>query len=109
MINKQTGEARLITGGSQPLSDGKTLTKAMQAEVAKLREVVQELNKAARIAQGEEKAGGGFFGVGGKTPSKTELAAEVKDLYMKGGNAFNQYVYAANDGLPVQLNKLPFL
>jgi hypothetical protein len=84
-------------------------TKAMQAEVAKLREVVQELNKAARIAQGEEKAGGGFFGVGGKTPSKSELAAEVKDLYMKGGNAFNQYVYAANDGLPVQLNKLPFL
>ncbi|KAL7440350.1 hypothetical protein ACHAXH_008067 [Discostella pseudostelligera] len=84
-------------------------TKAMQAEVAKLREVVQEMNKAARIAQGEEKAGGGLFGVGGKTPSKTELTSEVKDLYMKGGNAFNQYVYAANDGLPVQLNKLPFL
>ncbi len=85
-------------------------TKAMQAEVAKLRDVVQELNKAARIAQGEGKAGGGFFGVGGKTPStKTDLATEVKDLYMKGGNAYNQYVYIANDGLPVQLNKLPFL
>jgi hypothetical protein len=84
-------------------------TKAMQEEVAKLRDVVQGLNKSARIAQGEEKAGGGFFGVGGKTPSKTDLATEVKDLYMKGGNAFNQYVYIANDGLPVQLNKLPFL
>ena len=84
-------------------------TKAMQEEVAKLRNVVQGLNKSARIAQGEEKAGGGFFGVGGKTPSKTDLATEVKDLYMKGGNAYNQYVYIANDGLPVQLNKLPFL
>jgi hypothetical protein len=84
-------------------------TRAMQEEVAKLREVVQGLNKVARIAQGEEKAGGGFFGVGSKKPSNAELAAEVKDLYMKGGNAFNQYVFAANDGLPVQLNKLPFL
>jgi hypothetical protein len=30
-------------------------------------------------------------------------------LYLKGGNAFNQYIFIANDGLPVQLAKLPFL
>jgi hypothetical protein len=85
-------------------------TKAMKAEVEKLREVVEGLNKAARIAQGEEKGGGGgLFGIGAKATSKEELAKTVKDLYLKGGNAFNQYVFIANDGLPVQLAKLPFL
>ena len=83
-------------------------TKAMKAEVEKLREVVQQLNQAARIAQGEEKSGGGFFG-GGKGPSKGELAKNVQELYLKGGNAYNQYVFVANEGLPVQLAKLPYL
>ncbi|KAL9183773.1 hypothetical protein ACHAXT_004629 [Thalassiosira profunda] len=84
-------------------------TKSMKAEVEKLREVVEALNKAARIATGEEKSSGGLFGMGGKAPSQGELAKEVKDLYLKGGNAYNQYVFIANDGLPVQLAKLPFL
>lgn len=85
-------------------------TKAMKAEVEKLREVVEGLNKAARISLGEEKGGGGgLFGIGGKAPSQGELAKEVKDLYLKGGNAYNQYVFVANDGLPLQLAKLPFL
>jgi hypothetical protein len=85
-------------------------TKAMKAEVEKLREVVQELNKAARIALGEEKSGGGgLFGIGGKTPSQSELAKEVQELYLKGGNAYNQYIFVANDGLPVQFGKLPYL
>mmetsp|Transcript_18383 Transcript_18383/g.39749 ORF Transcript_18383/g.39749 Transcript_18383/m.39749 type:complete len:256 (-) Transcript_18383:559-1326(-) len=84
-------------------------TKAMKAEVEKLREVVQGLNKGARIAQGEEKSGGGLFGIGGKAPSQGELTKELKDLYLTGGNAYNQYVFVANDGLPVQLKKLPFL
>lgn len=84
-------------------------TKAMKAEVEKLREVVQEMNKAARIAQGEDKSGGGLFGIGGKAPSQGDLAKELKDLYVKGGNAYNQYAYVANEGLPVQLNKIPFL
>ncbi|KAL7527190.1 hypothetical protein ACHAXR_001845 [Thalassiosira sp. AJA248-18] len=84
-------------------------TKAMKAEVEKLREVVQGMNKAARIANGEEKSGGGMFGMGGKAPSQGELAKEVKDLYLKGGNAYNQYVFVANDGLPVQLAKIPYL
>ena len=84
-------------------------TKSMKAEVEKLREVVEALNKAARVATGEEKSSGGLFGMGGKAPSQGELAKEVKDLYLKGGNAYNQYVFIANDGLPVQLAKLPFL
>ena len=84
-------------------------TKAMQAEVSKLREVVSGISKAARIATGEEKSGGGLFGIGGKAPSQQELLKQVQELYLKGGNAYNQYAYLANDGLPVQLEKLPFL
>ena len=82
-------------------------TKAMQAEVGTLREVVNGISKAARIATGEEKSGG-LFGMG-KGPSQSELLKQVQELYLKGGNAYNQYVYLANDGLPVQLEKLPFL
>ncbi|KAL7461997.1 hypothetical protein ACHAXS_003423 [Conticribra weissflogii] len=84
-------------------------TKSMKAEVETLREVVQGMNKAARLALGEEKSGGGLFGIGGKAPSQSELSKQVQELYVKGGNAYNQYVYAANDGLPVQLQKLPYL
>ena len=82
-------------------------TKAMRAEVDKLREVVQGLQKAARVATGEEKSGGGLFG--GKAPSQGELRKEIQDLYLKGGNAYNQYIYAANDGLPIKLDQLPYL
>mmetsp|Transcript_397 Transcript_397/g.783 ORF Transcript_397/g.783 Transcript_397/m.783 type:complete len:254 (-) Transcript_397:95-856(-) len=84
-------------------------TKSMKAEVEKLREVVQGMNKTARLALGEEKSGGGLFGIGGKAPSQSELAKQVQELYIKGGNAYNQYVFVANDGLPVQLQKLPYL
>lgn len=84
-------------------------TKTMKAEVENLRQVVDGMNKAAKIALGEESAGGGLFGIGGKKPSSSELAKEVQALYVKGGNAYNAYIFAANDGLPVQLNKLPFL
>ena len=83
-------------------------TKGMQAEVVKLREVVSGISKAARVATGEEKSGG-LFGIGGKAPSDAELLKQVQELYIKGGNAYNQYVYLANDGLPIQLEKLPFL
>ena len=85
-------------------------TKTMRAEVETLREVVQGLNKAARLGSGEEKSGGGgLFGGGSKGPSQSELKKQVQELYLKGGNAYNQYVFACNDGLPIQLNKLPFL
>ena len=82
-------------------------TKAMQAEVVKLREIVATLNKNARIALGEEKSGGGLFG--GKAPSQAELKKQVQELYLQGGNAYNQYVYVTNEGLPIQLTKLPYL
>jgi hypothetical protein len=33
----------------------------------------------------------------------------VREFYVKGGNAWNQYVFLANDDLPVQLKRLPYL
>ena len=82
----------------------------MKDEVEALRKVVQGMHSSARIALGEEKAvEGGLFGFGGKSPSQAELAQKVRGLYVEGGNAFNQYVYAANDGLPVTLERLPYL
>lgn len=84
-------------------------TKSMKAEVETLREVVEGMNKAARLATGEEKGGGGLFGSRGKAPSQAELSKEVKNLYMKGGAAYNQYTFLANEGLPVQLEKMPLL
>lgn len=84
-------------------------TKSMKAEVQTLREVVEGMNKAARLATGEEKEGGGLFGSRGKAPSQAELSKEVKNLFMKGGAAYNQYTFLANEGLPVQLEKMPLL
>jgi len=84
-----------------------TKTKQMKAQVDVLREVVNGMTSLAKIALGEEK--GGAFGFGKKAKSNTELAAEVRDLYVKGGNAWNQYVFLSNEGLPVQLQKLPYL
>jgi len=86
-----------------------TKTKAMQSEVEKMRDVVKGINSAAKIALGEEKPGGGLFGFGANVPSQAELAQQVRDLYVKGGTAFNQYAYYANEGLPIQLNKIPYL
>ncbi len=82
----------------------------MKEQTAILTEVVDGLNTAAKVALGEEKAGGGFLGFGGKkAPTQNELAKEVRELYIKGGNTWNQYVYLANDDLPVQLKRLPYL
>jgi hypothetical protein len=83
----------------------------MQAEVEKMRQVIRRIHLTAQIALGEEKTpgSGGFFGFGAKVPSQSELAKEVRELYLLGGNAFNQYAYYANEGLPIQLNKIPYL
>jgi len=86
-----------------------TKTKQMKAQVEELREVVNGMSSLAKIALGEEKPSGTFMGIGTKAKSKTELAKEVKDLYVKGGNAWNQYAFLSNEGLPVQLKKLPYL
>jgi len=84
-------------------------TKAMKEQVSILREVVQKLSDTSKVALGEEKASGGLFGMGGKKPSQGELVKECAELYVKGGNAWNQYIFLANNDLPIQLKRLPYL
>lgn len=84
-------------------------TKAMRKSVEKMREVVAGINAAAREASGEESGGGGLFGLGSKKASPKELAVTIRKLYLEGGQAYNQYIFDANDDLPVQLKKLPYL
>jgi hypothetical protein len=86
-----------------------TKTKTMKKEVDELRVIVQNMDSLAKQALGEETTGGGFFGFGKKQLSKSEISQKMKELYIAGGTAWNRYVFAANDGLPVTLNKLPFL
>ena len=84
-------------------------TKKMKEQTVILTEVVEGMNTAAKLALGEEKPSGGLFGFGAKTPSQGELSKQVRELYVKGGNAWNQYIFISNDGLPVQLKRLPYL
>jgi hypothetical protein len=84
-------------------------TKAMKKEVDTLRSIVQEMQGISKQALGDS-GGGGIFGMGGsKKQSKAELSQRMKELYIRGGNAYNQYVAIANEGLPTNLKKLPFL
>eukprot|EP00591_Stephanopyxis_turris_P005748 CAMPEP_0195512154 /NCGR_PEP_ID=MMETSP0794_2-20130614/4212_1 /TAXON_ID=515487 /ORGANISM="Stephanopyxis turris, Strain CCMP 815" /LENGTH=227 /DNA_ID=CAMNT_0040639877 /DNA_START=196 /DNA_END=879 /DNA_ORIENTATION=+ len=84
-------------------------TKKMKVETEGLRTVVQGMNLAARQALGEEKAAGGLFGIGAKKPTEAELQQTVRKLYVEGGNYWNQYIFYANEGLPITLTKLPYL
>ena len=84
-------------------------TKRMQAQVDILKEVVLKMNEAARLGLGEEIGGGGLFGLGAKKSSKAELAQQIKALYVEGGNAWNQYIFAANDQLPLSLKKFDYI
>lgn len=83
-------------------------TKVTKAEVENMREVVSNLNATARSALGEEQAGG-MFGFGAKRASPADLAKTARKLYIDGGNAYNAYIYAANDELMLSLPKLPYL
>ena len=83
-------------------------TRAMKEQVEILRDVIHEMETAAKQALGED-TGGGLFGFGGKKVSKEQLAKTVRELYIKGGNAWNKYVFAANEELPLQFKKLPYL
>jgi hypothetical protein len=85
-----------------------TKTKVMKKEVEELRAIVSEMNLIARQALGEE-TGSGFFGIGAKKSGKDELSRRTKELFIQGGTAWNRYIFAANEGLPVQLSKLPYL
>lgn len=84
-------------------------TKKMKEEVGNLRSVIEKMQSISKQALGEESGGGGLFGFGAKKASKEELSKQLKALYVEGGNAYNRYIFAANEGLPVQLAKLPYL
>lgn len=83
-------------------------TKKMKSQTEILQEVIDGLALAAAQGLGEATSGG-FFGLGGKAPSKAELSKRTRELYVKGGNAYNQYIFYANEELPLQLKKLPYL
>ena len=77
-------------------------TKSMKAEAEALRDVVSRMNKAARLALGEEKrGGGGLFDVGGKAPSQSELAKQVR------GNATTRTFFLRM--MDCRFNKLSYL
>jgi hypothetical protein len=85
-------------------------TKSMKEKVEKLRAIVTDMNLISRQALGEEQNGGLLFGIGAKvTPSPAELQKKIRQLYVEGGNIWNEYIFAANDGLPVQLAKLSYI
>ena len=65
-------------------------TKSMKIEVSKLREVVKELEGM------------------GKNEKKFDVK-RAKDIYKKGGDAFNKYCFLANEGLNVKMKRLPYL
>jgi hypothetical protein len=82
-------------------------TKKMQAAVAKMRSVVEEMEEVCKQALGESS--GGLFGLGAKKVDKTELAKQLRTLYVDGGNAYNEYILTANQDLALQFDKLPFI
>jgi hypothetical protein len=83
-------------------------TKKMQLAVAKVRAVVEEMESICKQGLGQEQSGG-LFGLGAKKADKTELSKRLRALYVDGGNAYNEYVLAANQDLALQFDKLPFI
>jgi hypothetical protein len=83
-------------------------TKKMKASIEKVRAAVQGMNSVAKQALGEE-GGGGFFGLGQKKPNETELKKNLRDYYVMGGNAWNEYIVAANDDLALKFDRFPIL
>lgn len=98
-----------LYGGSFSDNSITAKTKSLKTQVENLRKVVEEMNLIAREALGEVKEGGFLGIVGSKSPSPGELSKTIRQLYAEGGNYWNQYIFAANDGLPPQLAKLPYL
>lgn len=84
-------------------------TRKMKDQVEILRSVVEEMNLVAREGLGEDVGGGGLFGIGAKKMTQAELAKRVRELYVEGGSAWNQYIFAANDELPLSLPKMAYL
>lgn len=84
-------------------------TKKMQLAVKKLRDVITEMEDICKQGLGQETSGGGLFGIGAKKVDKNELAKRLRQLYVEGGNAYNEYVLAANTDLALQFDKLPYI
>jgi hypothetical protein len=106
-------DARVLTAAdllAAAFSDNSitTKTKKMQASVAKMRNVVLELNSIARQGLGEESTGG-FFGIGAKKADPVALTKKARELYVAGGNAFNEYLAAANEDLALQFDRFEYL
>jgi hypothetical protein len=83
-------------------------TKKMKAAVETVRTSVQGMQSVARQALGEE-GGGGFFGLGKSKPNEAELKKKLREYYVAGGNAWNEYILAANEDLALKFDKLPFI
>lgn len=83
-------------------------TRKMQDQVILMREALEGIKKGADEALGEG-GGGGLLGLGNKKRSEREIAEDVQVAYGKIGSAYNQYIFCANEELPISLNKLPFL
>jgi hypothetical protein len=83
-------------------------TRKMQAAVVKMRAVVEEMESVSKQALGEE-SGGLFGGLLGKKVDKAALQTQLRALYVEGGNAYNEYVLAANENLALLFDKLPYI
>lgn len=80
----------------------------MKAAVEKTRDIISEMQSVTRQALGEEKSGG-LFGLGAKQPSQDELSKQIRQLYIEGGNSWNEYIFAANENLALQYDKFNFV
>lgn len=83
-------------------------TKTMQASVSKLRNVIAEMENVSKQATGEVGSGG-LFGLGAKKPDQAAMSKKIRELYVEGGNAWNEYVLAANDSLALKFDKFDFV
>jgi hypothetical protein len=84
-------------------------TRKMNTAIGKVRTVIKELQLiSAQAMTGEEKSGG-LFGLGAKKADPVALAKQAKMLYVEGGNAWNEYVAAANDSLALKFDRFSYI
>jgi hypothetical protein len=83
-------------------------TKKMKASIEQVRAAVQGMQSVAKQALGED-SGGGLFGLGKSKPNEAELKKKLKEYYVLGGNAWNEYILAANDDLALKFDRFPFV
>jgi hypothetical protein len=100
--------ADLYASGFSSQNSFSPKTKKMKGAVEKLRGVTKDMLDVARQGLGEG-SGGGFFGLGAKKPSEAELKKKIRDLYVEGGNAWNEYVLAANDELALKFDRFEYI